>query len=109
MKKLDDWDKMLLIIFGICVSPLLALFFIAIGLEYACFGIILAQGFMMTCGPAILGIFGHPSQQEKEWSEELLEIERKKLEFKRRKMEREVSENVLQRSYDINRGNGIYD
>lgn len=93
MKKLDDWDKMLLIIFGICVSPLLALFFIAIGLEYACFGIILAQGFMMTCGPEILGIFGHPSQREKEWSEELLEIERKKLEFKRRKMEREVKEN----------------
>lgn len=34
-----------------------------------------------------------PSQREKEWSEELLEIERKKLEFKRRKMEREVKEN----------------
>lgn len=47
----------------------------------------------MTCGPEILGIFGHPSQREKEWSEELLEIERKKLEFKRRKMEREVKEN----------------
>lgn len=93
MKKLDDWDKMLLIIFGICASPLLIFFFIAIGLEYACFGIILAQGFMMTCGPGILGIFGHPSQREKEWSEELLEIERKKLEFKRRKMEREVKEN----------------
>lgn len=93
MKKLDDWDKMLLIIFGICASPLLALFFIAIGLEYACFGIILAQGFMMTCGPEILGIFGHPNQREKKWSEELLEIERKKLEFKRRKMEREVREN----------------
>lgn len=93
MKKLDDWEKMLLIILGICVSPLLALFFIIAGLEYACFGIILAQGFVIMCGTGMLGIFGHPSQREKERSEELLEIERKKLEFKRRKMEREVKEN----------------